>query len=304
VTEVLEFCGVARSTWYAQNTPLAGPASIRPLTRRGRPVPGYTENRDGSLILDTAIVQWLSEYRDRIEFKNAGGVDKLQYYLRRDRGVYINRKKIYRLCRENDFLLKKRSCSRRGHPRRVSRNHVVTVPNQLWEFDIKYGYIHGESRFFFILAFMDVFTRKCVGVHVGLSCRQGDLGFVLKQALQSEGVRADDELVIRSDNGPQMRSNEFHKYLEKLEVKLSHEFIPPKTPNKNAHVESFFSILEAEFIQVRYFYTFAEAYDQTHEWVRFYNNERIHGSIGMRTPAEVIQLWKAGAALEIEEVRL
>ncbi len=85
---------------------------------------------------------------------------------------------------------------------------------------------------------------------------------------------------------------------------MDHEFIPVQTPNKNAHVESFFSIVESEFIQVRYFHTFADAYSQTHEWVEFYNNYRIHGSIGMRTPAEVVELWRAGEDLEIEAVRL
>jgi transposase InsO family protein len=122
--------------------------------------------------------------------------------------------------------------------------------------------------------------------------------------LEAEGVGLEDELIIRSDNGPQMRSNEFHKYLEKLEHRLAHEFIPVQTPNKNAHVESFFSILEAEFIQVRYFKTFAEAYSQTHAWVKFYNTSRIHGSLGMRAPAEVLEIWRRGEHLEIKDVRL
>ena len=303
MTEVLQLSGVARSTWYAQNPTPPHPTSSASAKRRGRPVPGYTKNRDGSYVLDSAITQWITNYRSRIEFRNAGGVDKLQHYLRRDYGVYINRKKIYRICLENGLLLEKRSGSRRT-ARRVSRNHVVTVPNKLWEFDIKYGYVQGESRFFFILAFVDVFTRKCVGLHVGLSCRQGDLCFVLKQALKNEQVKIDEDIIIRSDNGPQMRSNEFHQYLQKLETKLHHEFIPVQTPNKNAHVESFFSIVEAEFIQVRYFHTFADAYDQTHQWVEHYNNFRIHGSIGMKTPTEVVELWKRGEKLEVEAVRL
>ena len=304
MTEILTYAGVPRSTWYAQSIPPSQPPPGEPTIKQGRPIPGYTQNRDGSFILDHAIVTWLREYRKKVEFHNGGGVDKLRHYLVRDHGVYINRKKIYRLCRENGLLLKRRNLVGKNRIRRISRNHTVTSPNELWEFDIKYGYVHGDSRFFFILAFVDVFTRKCVGLHVGLTCRQGDLSFVLKQALEAEGVGVDDELIIRSDNGPQMRSNEFHKYLEKLEHQLSHEFIPVQTPNKNAHVESFFSILEAEFIQVRYFSTFADAYSQTHTWVKFYNEVRIHGSIGMRTPVEVLALWKQGKKLEIQEVRL
>ena len=304
MTEVLTFAGVPRATWYAKVNSSSAPLAPMSGMKRGRPIPGYTENRDGTLVPDQTIVAWLKEYRERVEFHNGGGVAKLRHYLRRDHGAYINRKKIYRLCRENELLLKRRSLAGSKRVRRMSRNHVVTGPNELWEFDVKYGYVHGESRFFFILAFVDVFTRKCVGVHVGLSCRQGDLCFVLKQALDHEGVKPESELIIRSDNGPQMRSNEFHNYLERLEFQLSHEFIPVQTPNKNAHVESFFSILEAEFIQVRYFSTFAEAYTETHAWVRFYNEERIHGSIGMRTPSEIVASWRNGESLEVSAVKL
>ncbi|NRA47350.1 MAG: hypothetical protein HRU09_20565 [Oligoflexales bacterium] len=44
----------------------------------------------------------------------------------------------------------------------------------------------------------------------------------------------------------------FRDYIADLEIDLGHEFIPPACPNKNAHIESFFSILETEFLQTRY----------------------------------------------------
>lgn len=49
--------------------------------------------------------------------------------------------------------------------------------------------------------------------------------------------------VIRSDNGPQFISHRFEEACESFG--MIHERIPPKTPNKNAHIESFHSILEA-----------------------------------------------------------
>lgn len=58
-------------------------------------------------------------------------------------------------------------------------------------------------------------------------------------------------LTIRSDNGSQMSCNEFKEYVNPLN--LTHEFTPIRCPNKNAYIESFFSIFETEFLQVRYF---------------------------------------------------
>ncbi len=49
---------------------------------------------------------------------------------------------------------------------------------------------------------------------------------------------------IRTDNGSQFISNAFAATCDELE--LIHERIPVKTPNMNAHIESFHSILEEE----------------------------------------------------------
>jgi len=45
-----------------------------------------------------------------------------------------------------------------------------------------------------------------MGYHVGLSCKAVDLKFTFEQTLEKENIKGDN-LVIRSDNGPQMNSN-------------------------------------------------------------------------------------------------
>ena len=85
---------------------------------------------------------------------------------------------------------------------------------------------------------------------------------------------------------------------------MSHEFIPFQTPNKNAHIESFFSILELEFLSVTYFNNFEEAYEKTHNFIRFYNEERIHGSIGDIPPAEAAMAYRGGEVLNIKQISM
>lgn len=298
VTFVLNVCGVARSTWYEQG--IGRKTRINSNSSRGRPIPGYTMNKDGSTIIDSSIVFLLKKYRERIEFVNSGGYHKLKFYLRRDYGFFINGKKLYRLCKENNLLLP-RGKKKIKFSRRICINRKITSPNQLWEFDIKYGYIHGENRFFYILSFVDVFSRKVVGYYIGRSCKAKDLKFTFIEALKSEGIKDDSGLVIRSDNGPQMTSNMFKDYTASID--LEHEFIPPKACNKNAHVESFNSIIELDFLQVRYFRDFEDAYRQTMEFMKFYNEERIHGSLKMHPPVEFIKKFCSGE-VQIKTVSL
>ena len=242
------------------------------------------------------------QYRKEPFFENHGGAKKLTKYLRKEYGFYVNHKKLARILKENHLLLH-RKIKRKVPWRVVAFNRTVTAPNQLWEFDIKYGYIAGEQRFFFVLAIVDVFSRKCVGRHVGRSCKARDLTFTLKRALEDSGADP-SKLVIRSDNGPQMTSRQFHEELKKIEEKLEHEFIPPATPNKNAHVESFFSILERELLVTRYYVTFADAYLEVHNWIDFYNERRLHGSLGDRSPNEILSLIERGQQTQIKAVNL
>ena len=101
-------------------------------------------------------------------------------------------------------------------------------------------------------------------------------------ALEKHCITVETGLMIRSDNGPQMRSSLFQEKIEQLPSE--HEFIPVRTPNKNAHIESFFSIYD-KHLQEQYFWSFREAYQWTLEFINFYNLDRIHGSLGM-SPVE------------------
>lgn len=170
----------------------------------------------------------------------------------------------------------------------------VSEPNKLWQFDIKYIWVHGEQRWCYFLGFIDVFTKKVTGFYLGKSCKTGDLVFTLNQALIDEGIRAEHSLVIRSDNGPQMSSNRFYFYLKRLEQKLAHEFIPPRTPNRNAYIESFNSILENDLLESQYFKNYTETYRWVCRYIEFYNNRRIHGSIHNLSPNMFINKLKQG----------
>jgi len=96
-----------------------------------------------------------------------------------------------------------------------------------------------------------------VNYYIGLRCTCKDLVFTLNNAIKDYRVFNKDQLIIRSDNGSQMTSNVLIKNVDKFgKDQLLHELIPPATPNKNAHIEAFNSILEIEFLQPRYFMTY------------------------------------------------
>ena len=90
--------------------------------------------------------------------------------------------------------------------------------------------------------------------------------------------------VIRTDNGPQFVSQLFGDMCECLDVE--HERIPPRTPDLNAYIESFHSILERNLFSKKTFMTLEEAYRELDTYMDFYNNRRMHGSLRKMPPAK------------------
>ncbi len=149
--------------------------------------------------------------------------------------------------------------------------------------DLKYGYIHGEDRFFYQLSLIDVLDRTVIDYHLGLSCTAKDASRVLKNALKKREIYKGMTMPkIRTDNGPQFIAKKFQKTCRSIEIE--HQRIPIKTPNMNVHIESFHSILEEECYSRNEFQSFMEVYFIVSEYMKYYNYRRRHGSIKYMAP--------------------
>jgi len=282
---VLNFVGLSQSTYYGNINRNKNNGSNNPL---GRPVLGYSYNLEGEKISDEQIKEWLMELiaGDGVPY----GYRKLTTCLKEDYLLIINKKKVYRLCKEFDILRPHRKIKRR-HPQRLAKREEIDNSNQLWEMDLKYGYIAGIDQFFFQLSVIYVFDRTIIDYHLGLSCKAEDACRVLKNAFAKRKLTKGMELpVIRTDNGPQFVSKLFGNTCESLDMK--HQRIPVKTPNMNAHIESFHSILEDECYSRHEFQSYIEVYEAVNEYMKYYNNRRRHGSLNNKAPAQYYQAIK------------
>lgn len=211
------------------------------------------------------------------------GYKLLAKCLRRDQKLVLNKKKSYRLCEELGILQKQRERKVR-HPRRLPKNRTVTGCNQLWQMDIKYGYVTGCERFFFVLSIIDVFDRVVVNQYRGPMCEAKHAVKTLWNALKQRVQPGEELPVIRTDNGPQFISKLFGDTCESLE--MTHERIPPRSPNMNAYIESFHSLLERDLFRKMEFNSFNEAYEELDKYMDFYNNRKMHGSLKWMPPAQ------------------
>lgn len=154
---------VTKFHWYLHRKP-------RSETRSGgRPKSRHTLTKNNKIISNEQVKEWLCEL---IAAEGAAyGYVKLTHCLRKKYNLLINKKKVYRLCKELKILRPQRKVKRK-HPKKLACNRIVTASNQLWEVDVKYGYIASENRFFFIMPIIDVFDRCIIDYYIGLSVRQ------------------------------------------------------------------------------------------------------------------------------------
>lgn len=257
----------------------------------GRPVPGQSFTVTGVPHSDEQISEWLSEAASDKE-NGVYGYRKLTLLLRRTYDLVINKKKVYRLLKEMDLLHPQRR-KQSSFPRKMACNRTITASNELWEMDVKYGYIAGEQRFFFLLCVIDVLDRAIIEFHFGLSCEGKHAAALIERALwKRELLSKENRPVIRTDNGPQFISKVFGEACQTH--RSEHERIPPKTPNKNAHIESFHSVLEAECLQRQEFMSYQEAYEVVSQYIGFYNDRRMHGSLYDLAPEQYRVAMAAG----------
>ncbi len=221
------------------------------------------------------VKEWLCELISGEGFPY--GYRKLTATLKQEYGLMINHKKVYRLCKEPGILLPQRR-KRVTMPRRLAQRERVTGPNQLWQIDVKYGYIEGTGQFFFQLTLLDVFDRAAIGYPLGLSCTALDACRVLKNSLKARGLTRGMAMPkLRTDNGPQFIARKFEEAC--LGMGVVHERIPVKTPSLNAHIEAFHGILERECYSLR----IPDQTDQVFRLIPTTDSERHRPSIPERT---------------------
>lgn len=187
-------------------------------------------------------------------------------------GYVWNHKRVYRLYCE--LKLNKR---RRGKKRLPTRNpeplNVPLAANQCWSID---------------------FMSEALAIEIDLSLPALRVTRVLERIAAWRGYP--DK--IRMDNGPEFISTALADWAETNEIQL--KFIKPGKPTQNSYVERFNRTYRDEILNMYLFRTLNEVREITDNWVREYNEERPHDSLGDLTPWEYLAKYNPPETSKLE----
>lgn len=239
-----------------------------------------TRKMDGNLVSNQTVVDEIKNILSG-EFV-CYGYQKVTVVLKTKEFV-INHKKVYRLMDENNLLLGKviRTSGKREWVKH--RKIAATKPMEYLCLDIKYIWVDGEGRFYFLLTILDVYTRKNLLWILQRSVRKIDVINLFRKLNLTHGIKG---VNIRNDNGSQFIANDVRQFLRAAEA--NQEFTHVATPEENSYIEAYHSILQTEVVERFEFESYYEAKQTISAYVDFYNNRRIHSGIDYKTPQ---QMW-------------
>lgn len=190
--------------------------------------------------------------------------------------------------------LKKWQCRERKtgfRPRVEHKASVADLPNQRWSTDMARVWCGQQDGWAALTLVMDCCTREVLGWSLSKNGNAKSAVAALEDALLTRyGLvgKASEGLQLRSDNGLVFTSKLFTQMA--YQYGLKQEFIRPHTPQQNGMVERLIRTIKEQCIWMHNFESLSEARSAIGKWIDFYNTERPHQALKMKTPAEAYAL--------------
>ncbi len=215
--------------------------------------------------------------RDLAAERRRFGYRRLHILLTRE-GVRVNRKKLYRLYKEERLTVRKRG----GRKRALGTRAPMAIPqeaNQRWSLDFVSDALV-DGRRFRILCVIDDFSRECLATVVDNSIPGERVARELDAIAEQRGYPC----MIFSDNGTELTANVMLRWQQDRQVEW--HYIAPGKPMQNGFVESFNGRLRDECLNEHLFVSYRHAREIIEGWRIDYNLNRPHTSLKGLTPDE------------------
>jgi putative transposase len=176
----------------------------------------------------------------------------------------------------------------------LDRDFTAPAPNRTWVMD--FTYIRTWVGFVYTAFIVDVFAQKIVAWNVAATKAVELVDVPLRIALWQRGREQHPvepgELIAHADAGSQYTSILFTDHLADEQILPSIGSVGDAFDN--ALMECVIGLYKTECVRTTVFHagpyrTISDVEYATAGWVDWYNNRRLHGSLGMMTPVEYEQ---------------
>ncbi len=211
------------------------------------------------------------------------GYRRVWAYLRFVAGLSVNRKRIYRLLKENTLLVKGETrllAKRTSHTRKPRPERA----NQWWGIDMTK--VMTRDGWAYVVLVVDWYSKKVVGHYCGEQSKSWHWLAALNKAVNRQfpgGIRQmETELNLMSDNGSQPTGRSFMETCAGLGIKQA--FTAYNNPKGNADTERMMRTLKEELCWLQEWQSANELKTALDTFVEQFNSGYLHSALGYRTP--------------------
>jgi transposase InsO family protein len=228
------------------------------------------------------------------------GVPRVTAQLHRE-GQRVDDKKVARLmkmlgiqgiCGRRKVVTTRRDPAASPAPDLVGRGFEQLSLDTVYVGDITY--IGTDEGFCFLAAVVDACSRRIVGWSIASHLRTELVADALKMAALTRGRHTLAGAIFHSDHGCQYTSAEYKELCAELDVIQSMGSVGDSYDN--AMAESVWASLKRELVYETHFSTIGEARLFVFEWILWYNQARLHSSLGYVPPVEFEEQLKTHRA--------
>lgn len=150
-------------------------------------------------------------------------------------------------------------------------------PHEHWHIDISYINICGT--FYYLCSVLDGCSRYIVHWELREAMTEKDVEIILQRA-REKFPQATPRII--SDNGPQFIAKDFKEFIRV--AGMTHVRTSPYYPQSNGKLERWHKSIKHECIRPKVPLSLEEARKQATDYIRYYNDDRLHSSLGYVAP--------------------
>ncbi|MBU0651228.1 IS3 family transposase [bacterium] len=211
------------------------------------------------------------------------GYRRIWSYMKYRLKITCGKNRVYRVMTENKLLV---SQIIKKAPRKSTRPKLkATKPNNVWGIDMTKIMI-SEMGWAYLVIVLDWYSKKIVGYSLAMQSKSRDWLDALDMGIVNQfpnGVKGKD-LKLVSDHGSQPTSTKFIEECGIMEIKQI--FASYNNPKGNADTERVIRTLKEDLVWPREWETFPQLEDALSSWIKNYNNDYPHSTLGYMTPCE------------------
>lgn len=242
------------------------------------------KNKKDDVQLEKTIVTIFKDSR------NNYGTRKIQAILKRQ-NITVSRRRIARIMAKkglvSNYTVKQYKVTRTSCNEAKIENLLNRDFNNRKELEVVVSdltYVNVNNTWHYICILIDLCAREIIGYATG---KRKDANLV-HTALTRVNVGLNKINIFHTDRGNEFKNKIIDNLLKAFNIERS--LSAKGSPYDNAVAEAAFKIFKTEFAFNRKFYSLEELERELFDYVNWYNNFRIHGSLGYLTPVEYKQV--------------